>query len=218
MWSKKGNPNLFDVTMGSFDDAEVCELVGLFLLHKLRSKFKNNEIGLYRDDGLAAFRNMGPRTAEKIKNQFVGVIKEFELRITIQSNLKIINYLDVSFDLNRGVYYPYRKPDNPPQYIHTKSNHPPSVIRQLPTNIGDRISRLSCDENEFNKAATQYNYALQLSGFNANLQYKRRDLKLPKRNRRRKITWFNPPYSRSVKTNILPSYEFRINFMFFTVQ
>ena len=99
-------------------------LVGLFLLHKLRSKFKNNDIGLYRDDGLAAFRNMGPRTAEKIKNQFEDCFKEFELRITIQSNLKIINYLDVSFDLKSGIYYPYRKPDNPPQYIHAKSNHP----------------------------------------------------------------------------------------------
>ena len=34
-WVKKeGNP-LFDVTMGSYDGAEVCELVGLYLLGKL---------------------------------------------------------------------------------------------------------------------------------------------------------------------------------------
>ena len=30
---KEGNP-LFDVTMGSYDGAEVCELVGLYLLSK----------------------------------------------------------------------------------------------------------------------------------------------------------------------------------------
>lgn len=52
--------------MGGFDGAEVRELVGLFILRKLRSKFKNDEIGLYRDNGLTAFRNMGSRTAEKI--------------------------------------------------------------------------------------------------------------------------------------------------------
>ena len=33
-WVKKEN-NAFDVTMGSYDEAEVCELVGLFLFHKL---------------------------------------------------------------------------------------------------------------------------------------------------------------------------------------
>ena len=38
------------------------QLVGLFMLNKLSQKFKNNDnIGLYRDDGLAAFRNMGPK-------------------------------------------------------------------------------------------------------------------------------------------------------------
>ena len=41
--------------MGSLDEAEVCELVGLFALSKLNEKCDNNKnIGLYRDDGLAA--------------------------------------------------------------------------------------------------------------------------------------------------------------------
>ena len=48
---KKDYPN-FDVTMGSFDGAEVCELVGLYLLNILKSEFGGKNIGLYRDDGL----------------------------------------------------------------------------------------------------------------------------------------------------------------------
>ena len=36
-WAKKGNANLFDVSMGSFDGAEVCELVGLLALSKLKT-------------------------------------------------------------------------------------------------------------------------------------------------------------------------------------
>ena len=55
-----------------FDGADVCELVGLFILHKLRSKHNNKIIGLYRDDRLAAFRNLGaPRTADRVRNQFI---------------------------------------------------------------------------------------------------------------------------------------------------
>ena len=38
VWMKKGE-SLFDVTFGSHDGAEVCELVGLYLLHQMREKF-----------------------------------------------------------------------------------------------------------------------------------------------------------------------------------
>ncbi len=42
--------------MGSFDGAEICELIGLFILNKLATKYGNDNIGLYRDDGLAIFK------------------------------------------------------------------------------------------------------------------------------------------------------------------
>ena len=49
-WVKKeGNP-LFDVTMGSYDEAEVCELVGIYLLGKLTSLIGTKNVGLYRDE------------------------------------------------------------------------------------------------------------------------------------------------------------------------
>ena len=52
IWVKKGNPS-FDVTMGSFDGAEKCEIVGLYLLGKLSNLLSKENVGLYRDDGLA---------------------------------------------------------------------------------------------------------------------------------------------------------------------
>ena len=53
--------SLFDVTMGSFNGAEICELVGFYILHLLSSKFNKDQVGLYRDDSLAAFINcLGP--------------------------------------------------------------------------------------------------------------------------------------------------------------
>ena len=36
VWVKKGN-SLFDVTLGSFDGAEICDIVGLFLLSESES-------------------------------------------------------------------------------------------------------------------------------------------------------------------------------------
>ena len=42
--------SLFDVTMGSYDEAEICELVDLFILNNLGQKIGKENIGLYRDD------------------------------------------------------------------------------------------------------------------------------------------------------------------------
>ncbi|KXJ25355.1 hypothetical protein AC249_AIPGENE10664 [Exaiptasia diaphana] len=64
-WIKKSNSS-FDVTMGSYDGAEICELVGLFILNDLCTYGKDN-IGLYRDDGLAIFRNISGPQAERTR-------------------------------------------------------------------------------------------------------------------------------------------------------
>ena len=80
-WTKKGQV-LFDVTMGSYDGAEVCELVGLFRLHKLREN-KVEDVGVYRDDGLAALK-MTPRQMEQTKKTICRVFAEYGLKISIE--------------------------------------------------------------------------------------------------------------------------------------
>ena len=57
----------FDVAVGSFDGAEICELVGLFLLHQLSLILDKDEVGLYRDDGLAVLRNSSGADAKKMR-------------------------------------------------------------------------------------------------------------------------------------------------------
>ena len=64
-WMKKDG--LFDVTMGAYDGAEVCELVGTFLLDKISEKYEKNSIGLYRDDRLSVFQNKSSTQLERIK-------------------------------------------------------------------------------------------------------------------------------------------------------
>ena len=42
--------------MGSYNGAEIWELVGLFILNNLGQKFGKENIGLYGDDGLAIMK------------------------------------------------------------------------------------------------------------------------------------------------------------------
>ena len=60
--------------------------------------------------------------------------------------MKIVNYLDVTFNLNEATYQPYQKPDNIIQYIHVESNHLPNIIKQIPKTIEKRLSKLSSNE------------------------------------------------------------------------
>ena len=139
-WQKK-NSSLYDVTMGAYDGAEICEMVGLFLLDLLSKKFNKENIGLYRDDGLGVFKNVNGHQADKIRKDFYNIFKEHGLLLEIECNLKIANYLDITLDLKNGTYKPYRKPNDETLYIHAKSNHPQNVIKQLPMSIEARLSK-----------------------------------------------------------------------------
>ena len=122
--------------------------------------------------------------------------------------MRIVTYLDVTLNLSTGKFCPYRNPENYPFYINAKSNHPPSIIKHLPATISTRISSLSCDADEFNKASRVYNDALKTSSYRECLQYARNNNQTShrRRNRPRNIIWFNPPYSENVQTNIASSF------------
>ena len=119
---KKGGSKDFDVQMGCFDRAEVCEQVGTFILRKLKNVFQNNTFGLYRYDGLALIKGLSVAEIERLKKNVVKTFKDCVVNITIEPNLYTINYLHVAFHLQKDTYLPYRKPDNPPVYISNCSN------------------------------------------------------------------------------------------------
>ena len=63
--------------------------------------------------------------------------------------MKVVNYLDVIFNLNEGIYKLYAKPNNEIKVILKNSNYPPSVIRQTLLSIESRVSTLSFNEKVF---------------------------------------------------------------------
>ena len=203
-WIKKES-GLFDVTMGAYDGAETCELVGIYLLSILSTKCNKKNIGLYRDDGLAVFKNMSGPQAEKIKKEFQNVFNENNLQIEITCNQKIVDYLDVTLNLNNGTYKPFRKPNDETLYINAKSNHPPNIIKQLPISIENRLRSLSSSKEIFEEAATHYQEALDRCGYNYKLTFEtpeNSNRTTKNKPRKRKITWFNPPFSKNVSTNV----------------
>jgi hypothetical protein len=132
-WIKQQNNSLFDVTMGSFDGTEVCELIGLFILNYLAKKYGKDRVGLYRDDGLILLRGPSARLADKARKYLHQLFDEFQLKITAEITHQSVNFLDITLNINDESYQPYRKPNNEPLFIDSHSNHPPSITKQLPS-------------------------------------------------------------------------------------
>ena len=129
IWIKKNGDPDFDVMMGSLDGAELCKLVGLYILHIFGEKYGKHRIGLYCDDGLACFGYTSGPQAGRIRKDFKKIFKEdFDHSITYETNLKAANFLDVNLNLKTGKYKPYNKSDNSPLYISILYNHPPNII------------------------------------------------------------------------------------------
>ena len=205
-YRKKGQP--FNVTMGSYDGAETCELVGLYLLSKLEDLGLN--IGLYRDDGLAA-SDLPPQEVERMKKKICSLFRKHGLELSVEANSPVVNFLDITLDLSNGEYRPYMKPNQTIKYVSKLSNHPPAVTKNLPKNINNRLSKISINESVFNAAAPPYQAALKESGYNFKLKFdpeasKQHQETSKKRTRKRKVIWFNPPWSCDVKTNIGKKY------------
>ena len=111
----------------------------MILLNNLANKFDKTSVGLYRDDGLALFKNINGHLADKIPKEFHQLFKENGLSLEIESNLKTLNYLDITLGFSTDIYKPYRKPNDEILYIHAKSNHPADILKQLPISIKTRL-------------------------------------------------------------------------------
>ena len=126
IWGKTDSQGLFDMTMGSWDGAETCEFAGAYILSQVREKH-GNDIGLYRDDGLGAFEAT-PQRIERIKKSLCKIFKDNGLKITIEVNLDVVNFLDITLNVTRTSFAPYTMLSLTPLYISTpvQTIHPTS--------------------------------------------------------------------------------------------
>ena len=201
---KKKSGSGFDVTMGSYDGAESADIVGLFLLSKVQDL--GVVLAAYRDDWLG-YSRLTSRQTDLIKKKITAVFHRYGLKIDIEVNKNIVDYLDVTLDMKKESYQPFTKPNHVPTYVHKLSNHPPSVLKNIPQSVNDRLCKLSSSKELFDAASPQYQESLKQSGYSYKLEYKEMDGNVEKqprrnRNRRRRVTYFNPPFSLNVETNV----------------
>ena len=202
-WTKKSNMN-FDVTMGSLDGAETSELVGIYILNKIRQEISCDQIGLYRDDGLAIIEDSNGQKMDRIRKNLHNLFQKEGLRITVEIHQDSVNFLDTELFLKDMTYKPYKKPNDKPLYLNTKSNHPPTIIKNIPSMISKRLSNISSSEEKFNEAKHEYKNALESSGYTEQIAYKQSTTTTTKKKkaRKRQVVWYNPPYSMNVSTEL----------------
>jgi hypothetical protein len=78
--------------MGCFDGAEICELVGLYILNDLSRRF-----GKDRDDGLALIKGKSGRVIGNARKDLCKLFRQYDLKITCQVSYQKVNFLDVIY-------------------------------------------------------------------------------------------------------------------------
>ena len=148
--------------------------------------------------------NSTPRQIGKLRESIIRILKNHNLKITIETGLTRVDFLDLTLDLERGIYKPYRKPGDKPLYVNAWSNHPPKIIKNIPLGINRRLCDISSNEEIFKEAVPQFQKELDSCGYKHNLAWLGEGEKPPKKkkNRRRPEIWFNPSYSLNVSTNV----------------
>ena len=102
---------------------------------------------------------------DRIRKNVIKIFKEVGFKIKIKTNLKIVDFLDATFNLKNGTYRPYKKPNDPLLYVNTSSNHPPQVIKHMPISINKTLNKNSSSKEIFSETKSEYKTALKNSGY-----------------------------------------------------
>ena len=103
---KKTGTENFDVPVGCYDGAEVCELVGCYILNQLSTVMRKELVGLYRDHGLDIMKNVSGPEIERKRKQIIKTFKDCGLNITMKTNLKSVDFPDICLNLRDNTYQP----------------------------------------------------------------------------------------------------------------
>ena len=107
---KEKNPeNCFGVSVGSYDGAEIFELVGIYILTWLATIIKKSDCGLYRGDDSVILRNVNGQQIHRTPKNIIKIFKDAGFSIGIETNLKAIDFKKITFNVNNSTYKPYKK-------------------------------------------------------------------------------------------------------------
>ena len=108
--------------MGSYMGAEICDLIGLYILFDLTSVNSLSSFGLYCDDGLAVL-NRSRCENEKATKRIRTIFKSHGFKVSVECNLKQMDFLDINMNLCSNIFAPYKKEKSNVKYINNGSNY-----------------------------------------------------------------------------------------------
>ena len=86
---------------------------------------------------------MPNRDMENFRKRATSILKQFGLKITTEFNLQQTDFFDGTLNLKNGKYWPYEKPNNELLHVNAQSNHPASILKQIPRTIKSKIAKIS---------------------------------------------------------------------------
>ena len=78
-----------NISMGSYNGAEVCDMVGFFMLREIKkiNIFNEEEFGICRNNALAVIQSKSPRIAENTTKSLHNFFNKWGFKITIDAGL-----------------------------------------------------------------------------------------------------------------------------------
>ena len=77
---------MFDVTMGSYDGEEICELLGRSIFDSVAKRFDKENVRLYREDGLVLLKNITGRLANRAKKDQIIICEGVTIKTAAHTN------------------------------------------------------------------------------------------------------------------------------------
>ena len=95
--------------------------MGLFLLNEITSNLgiPQQQFGLYRDDGLMVLR-ASKRELDNLRKKLVGLFGKYGLKITTETGMISVDFLDVTVHLTDNSFEPFRKDEGLPVYVNKR--------------------------------------------------------------------------------------------------
>ena len=89
----------FDLTMGGYNWAEICELAGIYIFTHLATIIKKSNCGLYRDGSLLIVCNVNGQQIDPTNTNIIKIFKDVGFSTEVQTNSKVVDFLDITFNL-----------------------------------------------------------------------------------------------------------------------
>ena len=94
--------------MGGYTGAEIYELIRIYVLTRGAKLVKKSDCRLYRDDGLVTLRNVNGQQIHRTRKKITKIFN-VGFSIDIETNSKVVDFLDITSSLNNGIYKPHKR-------------------------------------------------------------------------------------------------------------